>query len=42
MTVTREDVMALAEEIFDWEKVSLSAVGQVRTAEEYREILAAP
>ena len=37
--VTREDVMALAKEIFDWDKVSLSAVGQVRTVEEYREIL---
>lgn len=38
--VTREEVMALAEEIFDWEQVSLSAVGQVRTAEEYRALLA--
>lgn len=37
--VTREDVMALAEEIFDWNQVSLSAVGQVRTAEEYRALL---
>ena len=37
--VTREDVMALAKEIFDWDKVSLSAVGQVRDVEEYKEIL---
>lgn len=37
--VTREDIMALAEEIFDWEQVSLSAVGQVRTEEEYRTLL---
>ncbi|MBR5533400.1 MAG: insulinase family protein, partial [Ruminiclostridium sp.] len=37
--VTKEDVMALAKEIFDWDKVSLSAVGQVRDVEEYKEIL---
>lgn len=37
--VTREDVMALAEEIFQWDKVSLSAVGQVRNVEEYRKLL---
>lgn len=34
--VTREDVVALAKEIFAWDRASLSAVGQVRTAEEYR------
>lgn len=38
--VTREEVMALAEEIFDWDQVSFSAVGQVRTEEEYRALLA--
>ena len=37
--VTREDVMDLAEEIFQWEKASLSAVGQVRSVEEYKEIV---
>lgn len=37
--VTREDVMALTEEIFQWDKVSLSAVGQVRDVEEYRKLL---
>ena len=36
--VTREDVMSLAREIFDWDQVSLSAVGQVRDMEEYKEI----
>ena len=39
--VTREDVMALAEDIFRWDRASLSAVGQVRTAEEYRAMLEA-
>ena len=37
--VTREDVMALAEEIFRWDRASLSAVGQVRSPEEYRALL---
>ncbi|MBQ2926487.1 MAG: insulinase family protein, partial [Ruminiclostridium sp.] len=37
--VTREDVMSLAREIFDWDKVSLSAVGQVRDVEEYKKTL---
>lgn len=37
--VTREDVMALARDIFRWDQVSLSAVGQVRSVEEYRTIL---
>ena len=37
--VTMEDVMAVAQEIFDWEKVSLSAVGQVRTPEEYKKLI---
>ena len=37
--VTAEDVRALAEEIFDFSRVSLSAVGRVRTADEYRELL---
>ena len=37
--VTREDVMSLAKEIFDWDQVSLSAVGQVRDVEEYKNIL---
>lgn len=37
--VTRADIMSLAEEIFNWENVSLSAVGQVRTEEEYRQLL---
>lgn len=37
--VTREDVMELAREIFRWDQVSLSAVGQVRPVEEYKKIL---
>ena len=34
--VTVEDVQALAREIFDFSRVSLSAVGHVRTEQEYR------
>lgn len=37
--VTHEDVVALAQEIFCWDQVSLSAVGQVKTAEEYRALV---
>jgi predicted Zn-dependent peptidase len=37
--VTKEDVMSLAKEIFDWDKVSLSAVGQVRDVEAYKKII---
>ena len=37
--VTREDVMALARDIFRWDLVSLSAVGQVRSPEEDRALL---
>lgn len=37
--VTRADVIALAQDIFRWDQVSLSAVGQVRTAEEYRDLV---
>ncbi|HIY05477.1 MAG TPA: insulinase family protein [Candidatus Evtepia faecigallinarum] len=37
--VTRDDVIALAQDIFRWDQVSLSAVGQVRTAEEYRSLV---
>lgn len=37
--VTRADVIALAQDIFRWDQVSLSAVGQVRTAEEYRTLV---
>lgn len=37
--VTGEDILAMAEELFDWDQVSLSAVGQVREAEGYRELL---
>lgn len=37
--VTRADILALAEEIFRWDDVSLSAVGQVRTAEDYRKLM---
>lgn len=37
--VTRADVIALAQDIFRWDQVSLSAVGQVRTAEEYRSLV---
>ena len=39
--VTREDVMALARDIFHWDQASLSAVGQVRSPEEYRVMLEA-
>ena len=38
--VTREQVRDLAQEIFDFSQVSLSAVGRVRTGEEYRALLA--
>ena len=37
--VTREGIQALAEEIFDFSRASLSAVGQVRGEEAYREML---
>lgn len=37
--VTHEDVVAQAQEIFRWDQVSLSAVGQVKTAEEYRALV---
>ena len=37
--VTRADIQALAEEIFDFSRASLSAVGQVRTEAEYRSML---
>ena len=37
--VTREDVMALARDLFRWDQASLSAVGQVRPAEEYRALV---
>ena len=39
--VTREDVMDLARDIFRWDQVSLSAVGQVRSPEEYRSLVLA-
>ena len=34
--VTREDVIALAQDLFRWDQASLSAVGQVRTPQEYQ------
>lgn len=37
--VTHEDVVALARQVFRWDQVSLSAVGQVRPAEEYKALL---
>ena len=37
--VTREDVRALAEELMDFSKASLSAVGRVGKAEEYQNLL---
>ncbi len=37
--VTREDVMALARDLFQWDQASLSAVGQVRPAEAYRALV---
>ncbi|MPM48458.1 putative zinc protease [bioreactor metagenome] len=37
--VTREDVLTLAQELFDLSKASLSAVGRVSAAEEYRALL---
>lgn len=37
--VTREDVMALARDLFQWDQASLSAVGQVRPAEVYRALV---
>lgn len=37
--VTMEDVMDLAKEIFRWDQASLSAVGQVRTEEEYKQLI---
>lgn len=38
--VTVEEVRALSEQIFNFEQVSLSAVGRVASADEYRELLA--
>ena len=38
--VTREQVRDLAQEIFDFSQASLSAVGRVRSGEEYRALLA--
>ena len=37
--VSREDIRALAEELFDFDALSLSAVGRVRSEEEYRALL---
>lgn len=37
--VTREDILDLARTVLDWKQLSLSAVGQVREAEAYREML---
>lgn len=37
--VTRADVVALAQDIFRWDQVSLAAVGQVRRAEAYQSLL---
>ena len=37
--VTAENVRGLAEEMFDFSRASLSAVGRVRTADEYRALL---
>lgn len=37
--VTHADVVALAREIFRWDQASLSAVGQVRPAEEYKRLI---
>jgi len=37
--VSRGDIRALAEEIFDFSQVSLSAVGRVRSEEEYRTLI---
>ena len=37
--VTRQEVLDLAREIFRWDQASLSAVGQVRTPEEYQDLL---
>lgn len=37
--VSQEDVVALARDLFRWDRVSLSAVGQVRTPEEYRTLV---
>ena len=38
--VTRQEVMDLAKELFRWDRMSLSAVGRVRSAAEYRTLLA--
>lgn len=37
--VSMDSVMELAREVLDWDKISLSAVGQVREAEAYRELV---
>jgi len=37
--VTREDLQRLAAEVFDLEKMAFSAVGRVRTVEQYKELL---
>ena len=37
--VTQAQVQDLAQEIFDFSRVSLSAVGRVRTVEEYQALI---
>ncbi len=37
--VTREDVIVLAQDLFRWDQASLSAVGQVRTPQEYQTLV---
>lgn len=37
--VTRADVIALAQDLFRWDQASLSAVGQVRTPQEYQTLV---
>ena len=37
--ITAEDIRSLAQQCFDFDKVSLSAVGRVKPADEYRSLI---
>ena len=37
--VTRDEILALAREIFDFDHLSFSAVGRVAEVEEYKQLL---
>ena len=37
--ITREDILALAQRTLDFDRMSFSAVGRIRPAEDYRALL---